>query len=1567
MNTKMKNKKKSLLAITVVMLLALVAVAGVVTYTSDDSSASSDSVSYGLFVNGSTSIGSDNASTNIFVYGDTGTVTISSGVTYVGTLSFGYYDTISGVYVAYETISFADGGINNATFTYSKTTGVAISSNTVDALAYGTVTTGTFSFTNSVNGEIVAGAATIELEEVSNFEVTVADGTAYISDNGTAIAGTVTVSGTAYSQNMEIGTAGKVVVANGATVTTAATITGVTYNFTVGYGSTMATAPTATLVAGSTLTGVVNTTSKTISFSGVSAGEYHLNVTFAAVVIGTTTTAIQSSYVYSVVVTDDGTVYVDPVYTVSTTSGTAAYSSTTGNYSAVISTNDKGLVGGNTGSVTVYNSAGTVLTYGTNYTVTCVNGTVTINFIGVTGNTALTYYVTIKSTAVYSTEHQIYAGELVLTPAYVSGTTTQTSGTFTLAACDTLAGNTSGFSAYMDGTVTVTASVGTTATSALLYNLDGSSATTYGTATVSSGAVTIKGVSPGSYLLVVNNGTSYNLVKLIVAINGSTATATMTSYSLNLAVASSAYTLSGATFVSSTSATNFKVFYSTNNGATWSTSAAIDATGSASFTAASSITTVEITIGSVANTNVVYKSTGITITTGSTTLVGAPTISSTNGSFVPTMTATAVAVEIDTAGELDVYGTLAVTYDSRISSGYNTITTAGEVYTYGTLTIAYANGTVAPLTSGINGVYYLTGSAQPYTYTYTTMSAALSASGNVTELGAIYITSDLILSSTASGVTSTTVNIVGTMYVGTSTPTSSFAVVTLPTSTTLTLGNVTVTNGKFICEGLTTDSYSTHVTAAVFVKSNGNGIYTTLTTALETVTSGTVTLRGPASVTTDTVLASGVTLVLSGNTVTVGSSSSPYSTPTFVLNGTVTGAGHIVINRYATVEANSSDATTDAYTYEVEGGSLIVGEDAIIANVAITVTGGNLTVYGAVTKAPTINAITLDTVIESHGILTLGVVTNNSADTLSIISAGTLNLGGNISNTSTGELVLLIDGATVTSSMVVSNTSTGVLWVDISGTVVTTSAKTITMSNSNSGTSTINVTGTLAAISITATTLNVDDGGIVTVSASSPITNINVTGESMVIGTGTAVITATTVVVGTEPTEIGQTINEAVVEVTLTSSGSSAVVYGTAIYVDITAATQTALYTVGTNANYLYATEFSGANDVNAVLDSISDVTGYTFKGWYYDAAGTSAAYSVKIGAVNTVYGLFNVMTYTLTLTHVDGATWLLDSTAYSSGSITVTYGTHTLSLVPSTGYDNSGVISATGYDSSTGVITVTGNVTATATSPALLTYNLTLTDTTGATWVVDGVAASGTVSLTYGTHTLSIVATTGYTVSGATITAPGYSNGMINVVIDGTATATGVVLSTYTLSLSSVTGAKWVVDNNVYSSGSVAVTYGTHTLTLVADEGYSVSGCTITVVGATYSSGSIAVTGDCSANSTSPTSLTCTLTLAYVQGATWVLDTVAVDSGAQTVTYGTHTLVLVADDGYSVSGAKITATNATYSNGSITITKDCSATATGVVKNDDGGLTITDYLLILLVVIIAILAVVVVFKMMRS
>lgn len=112
---------------------------------------------------------------------------------------------------------------------------------------------------------------------------------------------------------------------------------------------------------------------------------------------------------------------------------------------------------------------------------------------------------------------------------------------------------------------------------------------------------------------------------------------------------------------------------------------------------------------------------------------------------------------------------------------------------------------------------------------------------------------------------------------------------------------------------------------------------------------------------------------------------------------------------------------------------------------------------------------------------------------------------------------------------------------------------------------------------------------------------------------------------------------------------------------------------------------------------------------------------------------------------------------------------------------------------------------------------------------------------------------------------------------------------------------------------------------------------------------------------------------LSFIQNGTWLVDGQSFgSSGTVTLTYGTYTIQVVADNGYELSDYVVTVDGKTVGDDfKFTIDDDSAITAeyTGKIKekSESGGLDLITILLIIITIVIVIMAIIIALKLMRS
>lgn len=1427
MNTITKSTKKSLLAATVVALLALVAVAGAVTYSADDSDAST-SVNYN-YVQGSYTPTSDQATANFFVYGANTTNTITIGnFTYTGTITFGYHSSVNGANydVAYATVAFT--GLSNATVIYDaslKT--ITVNTTASDAQVDMTVTAGTISIGSSVSGTITAADATLTLSKVSDLDVTVLNGKAYLS--GDIATGTVTVSGTAYEyDSLTVSAGAKLVIADGATVTTCTKVTDKTYDFaytsainsTSGYvamtNATLYGYHTSTVVQ--SVTASSTSTLATASFTGISDGIYTMEVTY------TTTANLTGSYYYDVVVWN-GQFYVFPTFAVTDTSGTATYvaadstattTPTYAYYKFTLATSDSSLTAND---VTLVTSSGNLMskdrtsTASGVYYVTVDKGIITF-YISVadftTSGQAVSFYASVAGEA-YVSVNNLFVEQIKVTPIF-TGTSTKTYSNGTFAATKTAAPTdyTAGAAANEVGTVsftvtaTDTAAVTSTTYDAALYNLKANNSAAI-PAAVNSAKLSFSNIEPGTYLMAVTSTTgssvTYNAYVVTVATSNGVATVSVTAVAPSL-VASS-YSGTSATLTVASAALGTYLDETTVSAYYGDTPATTS--GNFTYNTSTKVLTTSATVNAhgylnlIYNGVIVYHTTTPAISGNGTVVLGTITLSISNASSVIFKTAgKGVAASITNNGTLAVNGTLKLVYDSvqvtSGSSGYASITgnISSIVNVSGELVIDSAS--TGPFTTGVNAAYYYNStaasSAPLYTFHYTTLAAAnaVSAATSITVIGTIAIDSDLsITAGTSSAVRTLTIASGAVLKVGTSSATAVLTVPATATNTFTTTGTVEIINGSVKIAGETTDRGSSIVTAVFMQQTVGSvtyGVYTDLATAMAAAVSGdTVTLRGNASVVSDVVIPVGVTLALSTYDVTVGAynaTAKTYTVGSLTVNGTIAGPSSnstILIYQGSTVTVNSSDASTDLYQYQLGsastaplGGTLVIGEDATMAYVKAVAYSGAITVNGTVTSAMGAGNIYGAYTLTVNGTMTM------YGSAVADMTSGTTALAYN---------VVVAKGATLKTSGTFENASTA-FTLTVNGTVTPIAAT--VFENDNSAAGTFDIAGSMATttaytLSITnyntssAKTVAIKVTGVLAVAgindANTNTIAMTVSGTGAFTSTGNVALKSLTVSDSASFKMIGTSSVTATIG-TLTVTGTATVIgeaTATAVASSTSVATITASkFTIGTASTKLAAS----TNDatVSVILPDASGVYGVV----YGTAANVNVTAATATKLVKTALYLVGTNDN------------ILYATEY--GNTTNETAKLVLDTLSTEGYKFTGWFNAT-----SGGQTVTSGVVGSIASVYAIfepkTYTVTFNYLAGAVYLVNGdQVQSGQYTYNYGTElSVSVIAASNYDASKATIqlntTSPSTGEIDYTVTADATFTAAGVTEKTISNSMS--------------------------------------------------------------------------------------------------------------------------------------------------------------------------------------
>lgn len=215
-----KCNRTSLFAAAVVAVLALAAFTGVVMY-SDNAQAADGEITYAAHLKGDITIGAQYADANIFMYVDGGTtsVTVPAGLQYSGTLSFGYYDELTGIGLAFGSVTLDK--VTEATVKYDGTSMSIVDNSVTGNKITATLLKGKITMTDST-ATYKAGDATIEATGVSGMTVGIEGGKAYVA--GAPVTGSVKIAaGTVKAYNGFRFNGENFTVANGATLRVGAT------------------------------------------------------------------------------------------------------------------------------------------------------------------------------------------------------------------------------------------------------------------------------------------------------------------------------------------------------------------------------------------------------------------------------------------------------------------------------------------------------------------------------------------------------------------------------------------------------------------------------------------------------------------------------------------------------------------------------------------------------------------------------------------------------------------------------------------------------------------------------------------------------------------------------------------------------------------------------------------------------------------------------------------------------------------------------------------------------------------------------------------------------------------------------------------------------------------------------------------------------------------------------------------------------------------------------------------------------------------------------------------------
>jgi hypothetical protein len=463
-----------------------------------------------------------------------------------------------------------------------------------------------------------------------------------------------------------------------------------------------------------------------------------------------------------------------------------------------------------------------------------------------------------------------------------------------------------------------------------------------------------------------------------------------------------------------------------------------------------------------------------------------------------------------------------------------------------------------------------------------------------------------------------------------------------------------VLSGKLSVDQDAKEIDSLKVYATVEMKEGTNTIYTNLDTALSLAKSGdTIELRMIGYIFKDATIASGVTVELSDSGV--------------IKSGTF-GKDVLIVYCGTTLNVNG---TLDLGNW----GSLWImpGADAKVSYTTDDVE------YSATVKldAATLN-VNKGAVITTNYVL-LGGVLNIASDFDNINGKDKFNVnqidvftyvydsddGDNEISTDINSAVMNVDGKFNTEATIEANDHSeyddpynSVLTVNVNG-----EFKTKGSFNDGGLLSTINVKGQFMPTKYS------------TESTVDSVVYVNVSGKGIVSGdldvTGKLVS-------GTVSDSFTENVNNTTVKIN--GDVGLAIVYGTPADKAISIssgdnAAQSVYYLVtpeGSNIVYLTMYTTTTSDDVEMVY-YIPDVTGYEFVSWN-DADGEIVKKTDMegkgIGECEEVYGNFVIKTMKVTLTYAQNGTWIIDGVDYTSGTMNLDFGTHTISFLPSNGYE---------------------------------------------------------------------------------------------------------------------------------------------------------------------------------------------------------------------------------------------------------------------------------------------------------
>jgi len=804
------------------------------------------------------------------------------------------------------------------------------------------------------------------------------------------------------------------------------------------------------------------------------------------------------------------------------------------------------------------------------------------------------------------------------------------------------------------GSVTITSFNNSTSTSTLNISTT-PTVPTFTTLTVSTAGNTVN-----------YNGTGSQTVKVVaysnLILSGSGAkTFAVTSVTNN-------FTLSGTATVSNTAVLTVggNVYI---NGGTFTQGSAMTITGNltlggGNFTTTSTAATAFTVTGT---TTITTGTLSVPASTSNKTFTGLITL---NGGTMSGASATLVlgAGISNNSGTVTLTGTTTISTSGSSFSGSNpiavstlTVSLPGTVTNNGTVTISTALGGSGTFTNGGSGTLNITGGTCGITSLANAGTLAISGTAYTTTALANFTNTGIInISSTSgtaiTGITNSTGGIVnhsGSVTItsfnnSTSTSTLNISTTpTVPTFTTLTVSavgntvNYTGTGPQTVRTGTTfynlglSGSGTKTMSGVTAITNNFSMSGSATATPVITTIGGSVDIEGTTSMTTganDVVTGSltvgtGATLSLGGFSFSIGSTSSISGTVNTVTSatGTKTFTGGVTINSGGVWDLSGQNPATSfgggitmsGTTFNNgTGAAAFSANQSLLGSIAM-IFGGSVTPAGGITLTNSNSGI----VTINNIILTGNFTQGSNSPTLSLGNATPFSGAGTFdAGTNTNTVIYTGASATIRVGTYSSLTINGSGTATIGGS--TTVNGTMTVSSATTNNSTLTVTTALSGVG----TLTQGASSILNIGGTSGISGLNASSNANTVNyTGGA-----------------QTVN-AVAYKTLGLSGSGAktmtgvTTIGTDLNMSGSVTATPVINTVGGNVNITgTAAMITGAN--NTVTGSLTVGTGATLSlGGFSLGIGTTSSIS---GTVNTVTSAAGTKTFTGAVTINSGGVW---------------------------------------------------------------------------------------------------------------------------------------------------------------------------------------------------------------------------------------------------------------------------------------------------------------------------------------